>query len=175
MRKVVLFIAMSLDGYIADARGGVDWLGGHGEEKAADAYGRFIRDVDTVVMGWNTYHQVTTELSPGEWVYRGLTTYVVTHRDVPDTEEVRFVSADPCRLVENLRREDGGVIWICGGAAVIRNLAARDLIDEYDISVIPTLLGGGIRLFGDLAEERKLRLLRTETGDGILEAIYGRR
>lgn len=175
MRKVVLFIAMSLDGYIADALGGVDWLRGHGEEEAADAYGRFLRDVDTIIMGWNTYRQVTTELSPDEWVYHGRTTYVITHRQVPDREEVRFVCEDPCRLVKTLRKEDGGVIWVCGGAAVIRALAERDLIDEYDISVIPTLLGGGLRLFGDLTEERRLRLVRTETGDGILEAVYERR
>ena len=74
MRKVVLYIAMSLDGYIADSTGKVDWLNGHGsEEENVDTYSAFIRDVDTVIMGWNTYDQVTTELSPDEWVYKGLT------------------------------------------------------------------------------------------------------
>lgn len=57
MRKVVLFIAMSLDGYIADKNGKVDWLDGENKESGTmDFYSAFIQDVDTVIMGWNTYH-----------------------------------------------------------------------------------------------------------------------
>ena len=83
MRKVVLFIAMSLDGFIADRRGGVDWLSGQGSGASFDAYGAFIQNVDTVLMGWNTYHQIITELAPGEWPYTGLACYVFTHRVQP--------------------------------------------------------------------------------------------
>ena len=73
MRKVNLFIAMSLDGYIADSEGGVDWLGGQGEESEdVDVYSAFIKDIDTVLMGWKTYHQIVTELSPEEWIYHNL-------------------------------------------------------------------------------------------------------
>ena len=61
MRKIVLFITMSLDGYIADRNGNVDWLNGQNEkEETMDVYSDFIKDVDTVVMGWNTYYQVVT-------------------------------------------------------------------------------------------------------------------
>lgn len=66
MKKISLFIAMSLDGYIADESGGVDWLTGHGDEKMPDVYSEFAKDIDTVLMGWNTYHQIVTELSPGK-------------------------------------------------------------------------------------------------------------
>ena len=81
MRTVVLYIGMSLDGFIAGPDGNVDWMGGgqDGAAESGDAYSRFLRDVDTVVMGWNTYHQITAELSPGVWPYEGLTAYVVTH------------------------------------------------------------------------------------------------
>lgn len=73
MREISLFIAMSLDGYIADSRGGVDWLTGQKEDgEMIDTYSLFIRDVDTVLMGWNTYHQIVTELSPEQWIYEGL-------------------------------------------------------------------------------------------------------
>ena len=81
MRKVVLFIAMSLDGYIADSKGSVEWLTGQGnDEDNIDSYSEFVKDIDTVVMGWNTYHQIVTELSPEDWVYDDFTTYVVTHK-----------------------------------------------------------------------------------------------
>lgn len=72
MRKVILYIAMSLDGYIADRKGNVNWLAGQDDAgEQIDTYGAFINEVDTVVMGWNTYRQITTELSPEEWPIRG--------------------------------------------------------------------------------------------------------
>ncbi len=68
MRKIVLFIAMSLDGYIADTDGKVDWLVGQDSDvEGDDSYADFVNNVDTVIMGWTTYHQIVTDLSPGEW------------------------------------------------------------------------------------------------------------
>ena len=76
MRKISLFIAMSLDGYIADSKGSVEWLQGQGDGEDIDTYSEFIKDIDTILMGWNTYHQIVTELSPNEWIYRDFITYV---------------------------------------------------------------------------------------------------
>lgn len=176
MRKVILFIAMSLDGYIADSNGGVDWLNGQDRNaENADTYSMFIKDVDTVVMGWNTYHQIVTELSPEEWVYADLTSCVITHREVPSTEKILFTKKDPCDMVRELKREQGKGIWICGGAKLVGQLIKEDLIDEYYISVIPTILGDGIRLFGTVEKEIKLKLVRTQTYNGITDLIYTRR
>lgn len=176
MRKVVLFIAMSLDGYIADRDGGVDWLAGQDPQaETLDAYSAFIEDVDTVVMGWNTYHQVAAELSPEKWVYGDLTSYVVTHRELDATEQIVFTGRDPCALVEDLRRGPGRDIWICGGASIVRQLAAADLIDEYDISVIPTLLGDGVPLFGPAGRRQELTLTGLQSSNGITRLIYRRR
>ena len=176
MREVVLYIAMSLDGYVADETGGVDWLEGHGEgPEGADSYSRFIREVDTVIMGRNTYRQVTTQLSPERWVYQGLHTYVVTHRPLPSTQDITFTAEHPCALIRRLRQGPGKSIWICGGPSILSPLMEEDLIDRYHISVIPTILGSGIRLFGALEEARKLRLLNTQASDGIVELIYRRR
>ena len=151
MRRIILFIAMSLDGYIADEKGGVDWLSGIQTEEGEDSYSSFIKGIDTVVMGWNTYHQVATELSPGEWVYHGLTAYVWTHRKdaagIP-LEDIRFTSESPAALLERLKREPGKDIWVCGGAELIRQLMDADAIDVFHLSIIPTLLGDGIRLLG---------------------------
>ena len=91
MRKVTLFIAMSLDGYIADKDGGVDWLNGQEEDgENMDTYSEFIKTIDTIIMGWNTYHQLTSELSPEEWVYPEQISYVITHREIPSTERIHF-------------------------------------------------------------------------------------
>ena len=176
MRKVTLFIAMSLDGYIADKDGGVDWLNGQEEDgENMDTYSEFIKTIDTIIMGWNTYHQVITELSPEEWVYPEQISYVITHREIPSTERIRFTSESPCDLVKRLREEEGNGIWICGGANIVRQLMETDLIDTLHISVIPTLLGDGVRLFGPLEKEQKLRLVKTQSYNGITDLVYEKR
>lgn len=176
MRKIVLFIAMSLDGFIADSRGGVDWLVGQGcDSENIDVYSEFVKDIDTVLMGWNTYHQVTTELSPTEWIYSDFTTYVITHNEIGSTEQIRFVNENPVDLLKKIKSESGKNIWICGGANLVQQLMRDNLIDQYYISVIPTLLGSGIRLFENMEKEIKLKLLKTQTYNGITDLVYERR
>ena len=177
MRKVNLFIAMSLDGYIADSQGGVDWLGEQGEESEdVDSYSAFIKDIDTVLMGWKTYHQIVTELSPGEWIYNHLKTYVFTHKEQKSTEHIQFVNRDPADLITGLREKEGKDIWICGGANLVQQMVKEDLIDCYYITIIPTILGSGIRLFDNLAGgERKLKLVDTRIYNGMTDLVYVRR
>lgn len=176
MRKIRLFIAMSLDGYIADATGGVDWLQGQSNDDSdMDAYGDFVKDIDTVVMGWNTYHQIVTELSPEEWVYDDFTTYIVTHNKHTSTDKIRFTEERPVDLVKRLREEKGKDVWICGGANLIQQLVDEDLIDGYYITVIPILLGSGIRLFEKAKHEIKLKLRKTKSNNGMVDLIYTRR
>ena len=94
MCKVILYIAMSLDGYIADRDGGVAWLDGDGSDCGhPGSYPDFIQTVDTVVLGYRTYHQIISELSPENWVYRGLKSYVFTHRKLLSTEEILFTDS----------------------------------------------------------------------------------
>ncbi len=176
MRKISLFIAMSLDGYIADSHGGVDWLVGHGNDNEnIDTYSDFAKGIDTVMMGWNTYHQIIIELSPNGWVYDDFTTYVVTHNKHASSDKIRFTDESPVELVQKLREEIGKNIWICGGANLIQQLVREDLIDYYYITVIPTILGSGIRLFENAKHEIKLRLLNTQSYNGMTDLIYTRR
>lgn len=176
MRKISLFIAMSLDGYIADSRGGVDWLKGQGcDNENIDAYSEFVKNIDTIIMGWNTYYQVVIELSPQEWVYNDFTTYVITHKEHASSEKIRFVNIDPVDLAQRLKAETGKDIWVCGGANIVQQFVNENLIDCYYITVIPTLLGAGIRLFENGRHEIKLKLLRTQSYNGMTDLIYIRR
>lgn len=172
MRKAVLYIAMSLDGYIADRNGGVGWLSGHGTEENPGSYDAFAESVDTVIMGWNTYEQIVAELSPESWVYEGMQSYVVTHRKQMAKDGILFTDESPVSLIEWLKQREGKDIWVCGGANLAQQAVTAGLIDVYRISVIPAILGGGIRLFGETEQERLLHLKDVQIYDGITELIY---
>lgn len=176
MKKISLFIAMSLDGYIADSKGSVNWLGGHGNDADnIDVYSEFVKDIDTVIMGWNTYQQIVTELSPNEWVYDDFITYVVTHNQKTSSDKIRFTSEKPVDLLKKIREENGKGIWICGGASLIQQLIREDIIDYYYITVIPIILGTGIRLFEKTDHEIELKLLKTQSYNGMTDLVYTKR
>lgn len=116
MRKCKLFIAMSLDGYIADDKGKVDWLKGQGnDDENVDSYSEFVKGIDTVLMGWNTYDQIVNELSKDQWIYEDFMTYVITHKDIDDLNNIRFTGKNSVDLINELKTKEGKDIWICGG------------------------------------------------------------
>lgn len=176
MKKVTLFIAISVDGYIADQYGNVDWLAGQEPDKDdMESYDVFIKDIDTVIMGWNTYNQIVTELSPDNWMYSGMDSYVLTHRELPNEEEITFTGEDICGLVKKLKKTSGKDIWICGGAQTAAPLLAENLIDRYHLSVIPVILGKGIRLFENETGGIPLKLIQTKNYNGITDLVYEKR
>ena len=176
VKKVSLFIAMSLDGYIADSKGGVSWLTGQGDDSEnIDSYSEFVKDIDTILMGRNTYHQLITELSPDVWVYDDFITYVITHEEDVSSEKIIFANENPGDLIKKLKKQHGKGIWVCGGADIVQQLVNENLIDIYYITVIPTILGSGIRLFENGKNEIKLKLLHTQTYNGMIDLIYTRR
>lgn len=176
MRNVILYIAMSLDGYIADSEGGVAWLRGDGSDPENEgSYPAFYDSIDTVVLGYKTYHQIATELSPDRWIYSDKKSYVLTHKDLPSTEEIVFTNKEPAELLSELKINGGRDIWICGGAEIVNQLLESDQIDRYCISIIPTILGDGIPLFHKHGGENKLQLLSTRRYDGIVDLVYERR
>lgn len=173
MRKVILYIAMSLDGYIADKRGDVQWLAGDGTApENQGSYPRFYETIDTVVLGYTTYHQIKTELSPDKWMYEGKQSVVLTHREKTSTKEIVFTDESIADLINRLKAQSGKDIWICGGASIVNQLIKLYLIDRYHITVIPTVLGGGIPLFEQLETEIKLRLVKTEEYNGMVDLVY---
>ncbi len=172
MRKIILYIATSLDGFIADKNGSVAWLKGDGsDEKNMGSYPNFIESVDTVVLGYNTYHQIITELAVDNWPYKGKMSYVITSKNLSDKEDIKF-SSNLIGLINELKNQEGKDIWICGGASIANQLLKENLIDRLSIAIIPTILGDGTRLFETGLPETKLKLISTQNYNGITDLVY---
>jgi dihydrofolate reductase len=173
MRKVVIDIAISLDGFIADKKGSVSWLGGDGSDSAnPGSYPDFIKEVDTILLGYTTYHQIVSELSPEAWPYEGQQAYVLTHRPLPNRPGITFVHDEVGSLLTRLKKENGKTIWICGGANLIQQAFRSKSVDELIVNVMPILLGEGIPLFSRKEESQKLRLISTKSYNGIVDLDY---
>ncbi|HIZ75796.1 MAG TPA: dihydrofolate reductase family protein [Candidatus Mediterraneibacter stercoravium] len=97
---------------------------------------------------------------------------MITHHEKEPEEKIRFVQDSPVSLIRNLKNSEGRDLWICGGAEIVRQLMQDDLIDRFYISVIPIVLGDGIRLFGKSEKRLELKLLDTRSWNGITELRY---
>ena len=175
-RSIILYIATSLDGYIAKSNGAIDWLGGNGDDPNIDnGYENFYSTIDTVVIGRTTYEQVINELSPDNWVYEGKKCYVATTKKCDFDGRAEFISEDIAGFIKNLKKRQGKNIWLVGGGKLIDQFIKQDLIDKYIITIMPTILGDGIPLYLNRNPEIKLRLVETKMVDGMVELSYVRR
>ncbi len=171
MKKVIAYIAMSLDGYIADKNGSVEWLGGDGSDITnMGSYEEFVESIDTVILGYTTYNQIVTELA-SVWPYKGKKSYVITHKKIADQEEIKFTDKNIKDLIEELKQVTTKNIWVCGGASIVNQLLNYNLIDELKISVIPIILGDGISLFKN-NKKTNLKLDSTISYNGIVDLNY---
>ena len=172
--EITLYVATSVDGYLADVEGGVDWLEEFQSESAGDedveGFAEFFETVDCLVMGATTYEQV---LDFGEWPYEDEPTYVFTHRNLPSANgAVRFVEGEIAEIVPELRGRYEH-IWVVGGAHLARSFLRSREIDVIRLSFVPVLLGDGIPLFAGEYDEARLHLVETTTRDnGIVEHHY---
>ncbi len=174
--KIIAYIAMSLDGYIATKDDKVDWLGGDGSDpENMGSYPAFFESIDTVILGYSTYNQIITVLSPHEWPYKNKQSYVFTHRACEDTDEISFINESAEALAMRLKENKKDRVWLCGGAHIIAQFHEKGLIDEYHVSVIPTLLGNGIRLFSETNYHTKLKLKSSVHYNGIVDIVYEKR
>lgn len=172
-RKTILYISMSLDGFIADQYHQVSWIEGEDKNHNGDyGYSEFIKTIDTVILGNRTYRQIITELSPNEWVYQDFTSYVFTNEKVKDTANIKFVRENIKTLIEKLKKQEGKDIWICGGSDIVNQCIKNNLIDEYRITIVPIILGKGLRLFNNDHSLIKLKWKAVKQENGLLECIY---
>ena len=162
--KVLVYIASSLDGYIARENGEIDWL----PETAESGYDVFYKSVDTVIMGKTTYDQVLTF---GEYPYKDKKSFVFTSSTQNKNENIEFVS-DVEKFVRDGFPGAGENIWLVGGAQIIASFFNQGAVDEIIISVIPVLLCKGIPLFHNTEDETKLELVKTEKFDQLVDLHY---
>lgn len=158
-----VFIARSLDGYIADKNGGLDWLNLVPNPDHLDlGYEKFIQSVDAIVMGRASFETVCS--FDMEWPYK-LPVFVLSKslKSVPEDLEnkVALVSGSLSEILDQLHKKGYMRLYIDGGAT-IQSFLKEDLIDELIITTIPILLGGGIPLFGELPKEMEFEHVKSE-------------
>lgn len=170
MRKVVLYIATSLDGYIATKEDSLEWLfctEGEGD----NGYSEFIEHVDTVIMGRRTYDWILNA-EGDNFPYKDKECFVFSNTNQGEDEYVRFFHGDITEFIENLRQEEGKDIWVVGGGELLQHFIANRLIDEWFITIAPTIIGDGLPLFKKNDFETRLRLLGVRRSNQFIELHY---
>jgi dihydrofolate reductase len=175
MRKISLFIATSLDGYIAKPDNDLSFLRLIEKEGEDYGYAEFTNTIDTVIVGRRTYDYVLEEIGPSHYDNGQRDVYVITRTERPQVGRTIFYTGDITELVKRLKSEKGKNIYCDGGAEIINELLKHDLIDEFIISVIPVLLGDGIKLFKDGRPEQRLEFITAKTFETGLIQLYYRR
>ncbi len=166
-----VFIATSLDGYIARKDGTFDFLSIVEQPNEDYGFAEFFATVDALVIGRHTYE---TALGFPEWPYAGKRCIVLTHRETPSVHGEQFFAGAAPGLVEQLGLGGAQRLYVDGGA-VIRDFLAAGLIDDMTISIVPVLLGEGIALFGAEVPEQRLLLESSRSyPSGLVQLHYVR-
>lgn len=172
-RKIILNLAMSLDGYIASEDGGYDWIAHEGDEKLDTKtkwdFAKFLEGIDVVVMGKKCYDQNFHN------DFKDKKVYVATSQNLQDEENIKFISGDICKVIEEERNKEGKDIYLFGGGVVIDSFIKADIIDEYIIGIIPIILGKGRPLFLGNNPTIKLQLKEFVIEKGVTISTYSKR
>ncbi len=166
-RRVVLYVASSLDGFIAREDGAVDWL----FDPYAHGYEFFYEDIDTVIMGRKTYDQAKTfEDAP----YSSKRAIVFSRMaTLSPYEGLEYTTRPPEVVVKELKEEEGGMIWLVGGREISELLIANQLVDELIVSVHPKILVKGIPLVSSMEAQCDLKLVTYEVfKSGLVQLRY---
>ncbi len=167
-----MYIATSLDGFIAREDGSIDWLTEYEKAETDYGYSEFYASIGTVLMGRKTYEQV---LGFGQWPYGEKNVYVFTRQKEPLHREknVEFVSGDIGEFTRQLRENTDKDIWLVGGSQLIKVFLKENLVQDLIVFVVPVILGGGIPLFDHIGKEIRLKTSRVEKYEnGLVRVEY---
>ena len=176
MRKLLLFIATSLDGYIAKPNDDLTFLKTIEKEGEDYGYTKFMDTIDTIIIGRKTYDYVLKEIGISHYDNGQQDVYVITRTEKANVGKATFYTKDLTNLIQQLKSEKGKNIYCDGGAEIINELLKNDLIDEFIISIVPIFVGSGTRLFKDGRPEQLLELVSIKTFDtGLTQLHYKRK
>ncbi|MEQ8926816.1 MAG: dihydrofolate reductase family protein [Fulvivirga sp.] len=172
--KVFLYIAMSLDGFIAGDNDDISWLDAMDKEGEDYGYTEFTKSIDKYIVGNTTYKVVKKML--GEFPQsKQYDCYVLSRSKSGKEDGVTFYNGDIPELIESLKKKGGKNIYCDGGGQVVHELMKHDLIDEYIISIIPTILGNGKRLFLGGTSPLNIELVSSKSYEtGLVQIHYVR-
>jgi dihydrofolate reductase len=173
-RKIILNLAVSLDGYISDKDGGFAWIHGDGDKshdtKKQFSFPEFVESVDVIVMGKNAYLDCPPETQEG---FKSKKIYVATsHKLESKDANVESINGDICNQILELQKKEGKNIWLFGGAGLTDPFIKADIIDEYIIGIIPIILGKGRKLFLENNPRIKLKLEENTVQEGVIVMRY---
>lgn len=169
-RKLILYIAMSLDGFIAGPGEDLSFLSMVEKEGEDYGYGEFVKTVDTIIIGRKTYDKV---IAMGyEYPHTDKDVYIVSRTPRPPAGTFQYYTGNLTDLVTKVKSKHGRNIYCDGGAEIVQELLRNKLIDELIVSIIPVLLGDGTRLFKDGRPKQALRLVSGKTFEKGLAQLH---
>jgi dihydrofolate reductase len=160
--EVIYSVAVSLDGYIASADGGVDWLAPFTKSIDPSEYTAFLDSIDAIPVGSRTY-EPALGISGDSFGSTGKPCWVFSKRDLPASgPSVTITSASPEEVVGELSNRGIARAWLMGGTRLASSFRAANLISEYSLGVIPVILGAGIPLFESPGPPARLKLIESK-------------
>jgi len=168
-REILVFIAGSLDGFIAKENDDLQWLE-ETEGEGDNGYGDMYQTIDTVIMGKRTYDYILEHIKP--FPYPDKKCYVFSTTQTGENEHVTFIQEDVITFTQRLKEQEGTKIWMVGGGNLLDAFLQERLIDEWIITITPHLLGSGIPLFKSPRPFENLRLLETKRYGQMVQLHY---
>jgi dihydrofolate reductase len=173
MTKTVLYIAMSLDGFVAGKNDDISWLFRYNDVDYG--YDEFFSGIGAIVQGRRAYE---IEREHGWENAHPVPTFVLSHHSPerkPQRDDVIFTAEDIEEVLKKAKRLTSKNVWIEGGADVAQQFLDRRLLDEIVLSIVPVILGDGVRLFGKTQSPVELSLRETRSFDkGLVQLVYAR-
>jgi dihydrofolate reductase len=169
MRKVILGVAVTLDGFIEGPNGEYDWCFTDQDYGLND----FMKRIDGIIMGRKSFDISNAYDGPNPW--KDVKTYVFSRSVTKVPENVEIVKGDVVEIVSKLKNLPGKDLWLFGGAELTTTFVNADLVDEFWLSVHPILLGSGKSLFNNIVDRKKLVLKEHKVYEtGLVSLCYTR-